>query len=303
MSSCVNCNCSPCSCQQPFVPFAPLGCTTTACPPRLFEEIGSFVLPEIGAGVPVTVCDASNWLVGCCVIVKDGISTATLSISAVSTTTNSITLTNDSAVGNPVPGTVFAAPTNLLLRPGCPETTTDVNPSFSVGSLVQQDPGSTIITMDVPTSASIPFDLTLPLGPITHPLVNAGVLPTPLPLVNPISDNLSALDLPNDGYVIPQDGVYTFNGTAEVGEHPDTDAHFAVGFGRNDNEVLPWIGQTSSSPTVLTHNVTLYGSTIVPCVTGDVVKLYLYFFDANVVVQKVDALVEYVYFGGFKISP
>lgn len=138
--SCSCCNCIPCSCNTlssiPACP-VPVGCIPAVCVPdpvcvcggaaKVFEEIDGFVLPAIDSGVTVSVKCVLDWLVGCCVLVKDVNESAFLRIDSIDEDNGTLFLVNIGAEGNPDPGYSFIDPTNILLVGECPESSQDLS--------------------------------------------------------------------------------------------------------------------------------------------------------------------------------
>jgi len=97
-------------------------CDPTESISQIFEEISSFIVPAIDAGVNVSVKAACRWLVGCCVIVKDDSEIVELQIASSDLDNNTLFLVNKGAEGNPIPGTVLSDPSSIFFKGKCSET-------------------------------------------------------------------------------------------------------------------------------------------------------------------------------------
>lgn len=128
--SCSSCgsSCSPCSCGSrrhvpPPLPIIPVSGISVGADPscgesQVIETLSAFVLPAVDASIPVAVGCPESWPSGFCVAISNGADTAVLKIVAVGSET--ITLQNDGAAGNPEPGTSFLD-SNMVLIGKCPE--------------------------------------------------------------------------------------------------------------------------------------------------------------------------------------
>lgn len=158
--SCCRCNCDPCACSGgniPAIPIVPIpapplsNCSVQQNPcevpsedpcaeqaPRLFEQIDPIVVPPVDSSITVSVCDVDNWLLNCCVVIKDDTNVVSLRIGGASTANNTLELFNDGFVDNPLPGTVFSDPTYMFFSGICPLIEADPADCVDVNVLVEE---------------------------------------------------------------------------------------------------------------------------------------------------------------------
>lgn len=129
------CNCTPCSCATVSVPSLPtcdpfITCGTV-CPPvpvtcpedpqisQFWEPVSTFVVPAVDAGVNVAVKAACQWVVNCCVEIKDETNSIEMRIGSIDLDSNILFLVNIGAPENPAPGTVFTDESKIFFKGIC----------------------------------------------------------------------------------------------------------------------------------------------------------------------------------------